>query len=369
MLRALWLWVLLFFLFVTNHGLGRRIVAVGDLHGDLNQTLSILHLAGLVNKRQHWIGKDTYFVQLGDILDVGPDDLMIVRLLMRLEKEAQAEGGDVIQILGNHEIRNLLGDFGAVDPVSLAQSGGKAGRSELLSNRTPLGIYLRTRRAIFHHKEFLFMHGGLSTATGNMITGIKAVEEFNKALRETLINNTLSPMGKVGVSLKENEVKKVANPILVRSILNVRCSELKKVLSKKFHGIKSVVVGHVPHDTDDFSDWRLCGGRLIAIDFGLSRWKKGDPGHVAALEWDDVSGHVQLMESTGKFLNYEPDVHSSTEHNVKRLLPFIRLAGAVVFLVLLVGLLGKWIFSRAINNPLSEKQQGGYGSVAPCVTP
>ncbi|EKF37722.1 serine/threonine protein phosphatase, putative [Trypanosoma cruzi marinkellei] len=369
MLRALWLWVLLVLFFATNHVLGRRIVAVGDLHGDLNQTLSVLHLVGLVNRRQHWIGKDTYLVQLGDILDVGPDDIMIVRLLMRLEKEAQAEGGDVIQILGNHEIRNLLGDFRAVDPVSLAQSGGKAGRRVLLSNRTPLGMYLRTRRAIFHHKDFLFMHGGLSTATGNMITGIKAVEEFNKALRETLVNNTISPMGKVGVSLKEDKVKKVANPILVRSILNVRCSELKRVLSKNFHGIKSVVVGHVPHDTEDFSDWRLCGGRLLAIDFGLSRWKKGDPGHVAALEWDDVSGHVQLMESTGEFLDYEPDVHSSTDHDVKRLMPFLRVAGAVVFLVLLLGLLGKWICSGANNNLLSEKQQQSYDSVVPCATP
>ncbi|KEG15500.1 serine/threonine protein phosphatase [Trypanosoma grayi] len=342
---------------------GRRIVAVGDLHGDLNQTLSILRLTELVNDHQHWIGGDTFFVQLGDILDVGPDDLMIVRLLMRLEKEAQAAGGDVIQLLGNHEIRNLVGDYRAVDPGSLAHSGGRKGRDELLSNKTDVGMYLRTRKAIFHHGEFLFMHGGFSTATGGMITGIDKVEGFNAAMRSALVNNTLTPLGKAGLDLAEDNGSEVANPILVRSILNVRCESLKKVLNKKFKGIRSVVVGHVPHNPQDFSDWRLCDGRLIAIDFGLSRWKKGDPGHVAALEIDDEVGHVQLIESTVEFRDFKLDVHDSVVDKVKHSLPLIKLAAVVVASVLLLGLLGMWLYSSTGGKALSDKTQESYGSV------
>lgn len=69
----------------------------------------------------------------------------------------------------------------------------------------------------------------------------------------------------------------------MRSILNVKCRDLTKILDKQFAGIQSIVVGHVPHNSRDFDDWRLCDGRLIDVDFGMSRWKKGDPGHVAAL--------------------------------------------------------------------------------------
>ncbi|ORC90729.1 serine/threonine protein phosphatase [Trypanosoma theileri] len=362
-LSFLFIWTLFFCASEIYRCEGRRIVAVGDLHGDLNQTLSILRLTGIVDDRQHWIGGDTYFVQLGDILDVGPDDLSIVRLFMKLEKEAREKGGNVIQLLGNHEIRNLVGDYSAVDPSSLAHSGGKRGRDLLLSNQTALGMYLRTRKAIFHHNEFLFMHGGLSAETGNMITSIKKIEEFNDALRNALVNNTLTPLGKAGLNMAEDDEDKVANPILVRSILNVRCGELKNVLTKKFPGIKSVVVGHVPHDPEDFSDWRLCDGSLIAIDFGLSRWKKGDPGHVAALEIDDESGHVLLLESTVDFHEFKPDIHNTTVSDIRPSLPLIKLAGAVVGLIVILGLLAIWMLSGLRVKSFSGERHESYGSI------
>lgn len=64
----------------------RRIVAIGDLHGDYNQSRTILRLARLIDDSNNWIGENTYLVQLGDVLDVGPDDLMIVGLLMKLQQ-------------------------------------------------------------------------------------------------------------------------------------------------------------------------------------------------------------------------------------------------------------------------------------------
>ncbi|GET90941.1 serine/threonine phosphatase, putative [Leishmania tarentolae] len=276
----------------------RRLVAVGDLHGDYEQSVAVLRLAGLIDNSNHWIGEDALLVQLGDILDVGPDDIVIIRLLMRLQQEAQSKGGDVIELLGNHELRNFRGDYKAVDKASLADSGGQNGRDVLLSNATDLGRYLRTRKAIFHYGPFLFMHGGFSTATADMITSLSKVEQFNTELTKALLNGTISPLARNGLDLTEDDVDDVANPILVRSILNVKCGALRKVLDKKFPGIQSVVVGHVPHNPRDFDDWRLCGGRLIDIDFGMSRWKKGDPGHVAALEIDDTTWHVELIETS-----------------------------------------------------------------------
>lgn len=41
----------------------RRIVALGDLHGDLPNTLAILKFSNLIDQDHHWIGGDAIFVQ------------------------------------------------------------------------------------------------------------------------------------------------------------------------------------------------------------------------------------------------------------------------------------------------------------------
>lgn len=50
-------------LFVIAAANDRRIVALGDLHGDLKNTLEILKFSKLINDDLHWIGGDAIFVQ------------------------------------------------------------------------------------------------------------------------------------------------------------------------------------------------------------------------------------------------------------------------------------------------------------------
>jgi hypothetical protein len=341
----------------------RRIVAVGDLHGDYEQCVSVLRLTGLVDSSTHWIGEDAFLVQLGDILDVGPDDIKIVKLLMRLQREAQARGGDVVELLGNHELRNFRGDYTAVDETSLEAGGGKEGRDKLLSNATEVGKYLRTRKAIFHYGPFLFMHGGFSTATASMITSLKRVEDFNAELTQALMNGTISPLASDGLDLTEDDADDVSNPILVRSILNVKCNDLDKVLKKKFPGIDSVVVGHVPHDPRDFNGWRLCNGRLIDIDFGMSRWKKGDPGHVAALEIEEAMWHVQLIEtSTAVGPITTGDAAASDVATAHHLLRLSLLIVGMVVLVFLIAYCVPFRSSVREQEPLLDWPANTYGA-------
>lgn len=47
----------------------RRIVAVGDLHGDMPNAQKVLHMAGVVDANGDWSGEVDYFVQTGDIID------------------------------------------------------------------------------------------------------------------------------------------------------------------------------------------------------------------------------------------------------------------------------------------------------------
>ena len=47
----------------------RRIVAVGDLHGDLPNAQQVLQMAGVVDEDGNWSGGVDFFVQTGDIID------------------------------------------------------------------------------------------------------------------------------------------------------------------------------------------------------------------------------------------------------------------------------------------------------------
>ncbi|CAN0902135.1 Shewanella-like protein phosphatase 1 [Linum grandiflorum] len=102
---------------------GRRIVAVGDLHGDLDQTRCALRIAGVLSTSDggwdRWTGGHTVLfqvlVQLGDVLDRGGDEIAILSLLRSLDVQARLQGGAVFQINGNHETMNVEGDFRYVD--------------------------------------------------------------------------------------------------------------------------------------------------------------------------------------------------------------------------------------------------------------
>ncbi|KAI3450285.1 hypothetical protein Pfo_006950 [Paulownia fortunei] len=96
---------------------GRRIVAVGDLHGDLDKARYALQMAGVLSSdgQDLWVGGQTVLVQLGDILDRGEDEIAILSLLKSLDIQAKANGGAVFQVNGNHETMNVEGDFRYVD--------------------------------------------------------------------------------------------------------------------------------------------------------------------------------------------------------------------------------------------------------------
>ncbi|KAG9147261.1 hypothetical protein Leryth_018002 [Lithospermum erythrorhizon] len=88
-----------------------RLVAIGDLHGDLYKTKQALRLAGLIDSGDHWCGGATTLVQIGDILDRGGDEIKILYLFEKLKREAFITGGRVICMNGNHETMNVSGDF------------------------------------------------------------------------------------------------------------------------------------------------------------------------------------------------------------------------------------------------------------------
>jgi hypothetical protein len=87
------------------------VVAIGDVHGDFDDFVTILQRTGLIGAERHWAGNQAIVVQTGDLLDRGPKPREVMDLMMALEKEAPKAGGRVVSLLGNHEMMNLMGDL------------------------------------------------------------------------------------------------------------------------------------------------------------------------------------------------------------------------------------------------------------------
>jgi hypothetical protein len=95
-------------------------VAIGDVHGDFKDYSAILQHLGLIDEQRHWTGGKATLVQVGDLIDRGPNPREVLDLMMSLEEQAPKAGGRVVALLGNHETMNIIGDLRYVTPENYA---------------------------------------------------------------------------------------------------------------------------------------------------------------------------------------------------------------------------------------------------------
>lgn len=88
-----------------------RVVAIADVHGAYEAMVETLGNVGVLDEDLGWAGGESYLVIVGDLLDRGPRSRDALDLLMRLEGEAEAAGGKVQVLIGNHESMNMIGDL------------------------------------------------------------------------------------------------------------------------------------------------------------------------------------------------------------------------------------------------------------------
>lgn len=108
------------------------ILVIGDLHGDAGILIKILKQAKFLDEQQNWIAGKSILVQTGDLLDRGPEDIRLLFEFQLLKDKARARGGDVIQIVGNHETVTVK----AADRFQNFLSSKTAGQSLALSENT-----------------------------------------------------------------------------------------------------------------------------------------------------------------------------------------------------------------------------------------
>ncbi|CAI2163068.1 11319_t:CDS:2 [Funneliformis geosporum] len=154
----------------------RRIIAIGDLHGDYEQTIRVLSLANIIDDKINWSNGNGILVQTGDIVDRGPDCLKIYKLFERLQKEAKVAGGMVINLFGNHELMNLELDWDHVTDEDIESFGSKKNRIIEFSSDGFIGKFFGTSFQVAAIVEdTLFVHGGINLKWAN-----EGIERMNK---------------------------------------------------------------------------------------------------------------------------------------------------------------------------------------------
>lgn len=238
----------------TQEASQERIVAVGDLHGDLAQTLTLLGLAGLIDDQQRWIGGAATLVQTGDIMDRGDNARAILDLLQRLQIEAPKSGGKVIVLLGNHEVMNLREDLISVSSKDTEAFGGSDQRKLLLGPTGEYGKWLRSLDLSVKVGESVFVHGGISPELAGL-----GVDTLNRDGRQELASGTVGTiLGRTGPTWYREYFKASEAEA---------CPKVEKALAAL--GARRMIMGHT---TQDGKVTARCEGRILGIDVGISAY-------------------------------------------------------------------------------------------------
>lgn len=139
-----------------------RIVAIGDIHGEIVGFKAILKAAGLADANGRWSGGRAQLIQTGDYTDRGEGTRAVLDVLMALESQARRAGGRALVLLGNHEVMNLIGDTRDVTReifATFADTNAEKKRSDAWDDYTKLAaaktaggepvpaVYAQTREA------------------------------------------------------------------------------------------------------------------------------------------------------------------------------------------------------------------------------
>src|SRR6478752_5289251 len=280
-----------------------RIVAIGDLHGDVGALRAALRLGGAIDDAGKWIGKKLVVVQTGDQLDRGDDEPQIIQLLARLRSEALAAGGAVHALNGNHEVMNVQADFRYVTADGFHNfSGGhpdalhermaesvpveQRGRTAAFLPGGEIAKRLSTQPITIQIGDNVFVHGGVLEQ--HVRYGLGRINQEVSAWMAGPPSDPAPP-----------SVTNQRAPIWVRDYsdgtpASDRCAELTRVLGAL--SAKRMVVGHTVQQQGINS---ACDDKVWRIDVGLSRFYGGTPS-VLEIRGDQVRALTSDTASSPK---------------------------------------------------------------------
>ena len=140
-----------------------RMLVASDFEGEFDAFVTLLQTHGVIDAQWHWRYGEGHLVLVGDMVDRGRNVVPLLWLVYRLEAEAQAAGGALHYVLGNHEQKLLNGRTGDAHPkyYGTFRLTGQAPQA-LWDEGSELGRWLRSKPVLLRVGDYLFMHGGVS---------------------------------------------------------------------------------------------------------------------------------------------------------------------------------------------------------------
>ena len=281
----------------------RRVIAIGDLHGNLASTLQILKVTGLIDDENQWIGADAVLVQVGDQIDRGDFDREIVDFMDRLETDASRYGGAVHSMLGNHDIKSVDFDFRWVstrsfesfgdipfdpfDPQLSALESLAQGRAAAFRPTGPYAAILAKRTVMLNVMGTVFSHAGIMPRFAAM-----GIRRINDEIRAWLLGRGQRPDDLIdsGDSPIQSRNFGAPDPTLVD------CDAVRESLA--ILGAERMVIGHTIQQQG--VNW-ACDGLVWRIDVGIYEGTRigaleiyGDQVTPVTFEWDSPEKYAQM---------------------------------------------------------------------------
>ncbi len=271
-----------------------RVVALGDIHGDLQVVRRVLRMAGAIDENDSWVGEDLVVVQTGDQVDRGPEDPDVVEFFERLETEAQKAGGAVFSLLGNHEIWNITGYFSSVtregfeDFASYDTSGLSADLKQRyprfvwgrLAAFAPGGAYAKQmadRPVVLMVDDSIFVHGGV-----NMEHVDYGLERVNAEVHAWLLGESEAKPEALYYHGGHRDTLTWTRAFSDGDPTDEDCAEVARVLEAV--GAQRMVMGHTVQDEGITS---VCDEKVWRIDVGLADYYEG-PEQALEIRGDEV---------------------------------------------------------------------------------
>jgi hypothetical protein len=260
----------------------QRLVAIGDLHADMDAARRALRLAGAIDERDAWIGGNLVVVQTGDIIGRGTEERAVLDFLLDLQAKAKAAGGTLHLLLGNHEVFAARPDHRWVDPDAFAAFRGVSGlnlRHPRLAELPdaeraraaafmPGGVYARRLSAfplVLRVGETIFAHGGVLPMWAKY-----GIDRLNADVREGLAGRRATePAATLGLDDGSADDGVMWSRHFAAASDEVACALAKESLSML--GAKRMVIAHTVRK----AIVSRCDDQIWPIDVGISRYYGG----------------------------------------------------------------------------------------------
>lgn len=215
-----------------------KIFVLSDIESGYKTMKDFLITHEVVDANLDWTYGDGHLVLLGDFVDRGMSTFQVLWFIYMLEQKAKEKGGTVHFILGNHEIKNLQGNyFKASMKYFYAAAVLDRPQYELLGETSFLGQWMASKNTVEIIDGYLFTHGGLSPDLQEYETTLSEINDITR-------RNYRKPYFPKGKEDLESVLTSTTNgPAWYRGYFKSQEKESIKKGLEQFHA-HTIVVGH-----------------------------------------------------------------------------------------------------------------------------